>query len=425
MSTYIMLSRLTDDGRRTLKERPERLPEVNREIEQMGARVTRQFALLGKYDFINVVEAPDNQTITRISVELSSRGTIRLNTLAAIPAETTSGRSLLDAARKHSTFVVFTKLTGEGRKSILRDPNRLSEIDAEISKLGARVIQHYRVLGDDNDFITFAEAPDNETAARITTEISSLGTVRLELHPAIPLDRFSALLQIKSYRTEPHAWQTQLWARAARKIGRYWVMTRHVNEIAKPMTTTGEKDLAGVRGPVIIIANHTSHFDTPVVLTALPEALRDRTTVAAAADRFYRTSKKRTWWWSLFWNTFPIHRGGGSKALDYPMELLNKGWSILIYPEGGRAKTGCIKRFHHGPTIMAMQAKVPVIPVFLEGLEAIMPRGTTTPTPGPVNVRLGAPISLEGVGSVPEGTAKLEHAMRELGGLNVESAAAY
>ncbi|MCI0856224.1 MAG: 1-acyl-sn-glycerol-3-phosphate acyltransferase, partial [Chloroflexi bacterium] len=281
------------------------------------------------------------------------------------------------------------------------------------------------VLGDDHDFITFAEAPDNETAARISTEISSLGTVRLEVHPAIPLDRFSALLEIKSYRTEPHAWQTQLWARAARKIGRHWVMTRHVQEIAKPFSITGASALEGVRGPALIIANHTSHFDTPVVLTALPEQLRERTAVAAAADRFYRTSKKRTWWWSLFWNTFPIARGGGKKALDYPMELLEKGWSILIYPEGGRAKTGRLKRFHHGPTIMAMQGKVPIIPVFLEGLEAIMPRGTTTPKPGPVNVRLGAPISLEGIESVPEGTAKLEAAMRELGGLNVQSAAAY
>ena len=185
------------------------------------------------------------------------------------------------------------------------------------------------------------------------------------------------------------------------------------------MTTTGKNDLQGVRGPALIIANHTSHFDTPVVITALPEHLRERTAIAAAADRFYRTSKPRTWWWSLFWNTFPIHRGGGSKALDYPLELLRNGWSILIYPEGGRAKTGRIKRFHHGPTIMAMQAKVPVIPVFLEGLEAIMPRGSTRPKPGPVNVHMGAPISLEGIESVPEGTAKLERAMRELAGLNV------
>lgn len=87
MATYIMLSTLTDEGRRTLKERPERLQEVNREIEAMGARVTHQFAVLGGYDFINILEAPDNETIARISVELGARGTVQLTTLPALPVE--------------------------------------------------------------------------------------------------------------------------------------------------------------------------------------------------------------------------------------------------------------------------------------------------------------------------------------------------
>ena len=88
MATYIMLSTLTDEGRKTLKERPERLQEVNREIEAMGARVTHQYAVLGGYDFINILEAPDNETIARISVELGSRGTVVLTTLPALPVET-------------------------------------------------------------------------------------------------------------------------------------------------------------------------------------------------------------------------------------------------------------------------------------------------------------------------------------------------
>ena len=87
MATYIMLSTLTDEGRKTLKERPERLQEVNREIEAMGARVTQQFAVLGGYDFINILEAPDNETIARISVELGARGTVSLTTLPALPVE--------------------------------------------------------------------------------------------------------------------------------------------------------------------------------------------------------------------------------------------------------------------------------------------------------------------------------------------------
>lgn len=88
MATYIMLSTLTDEGRRTLKERPERLQEVNREIEAMGARVTQQYAVLGGYDFINIIEAPDNETVARVSVELGARGTVQLTTLPAIPVST-------------------------------------------------------------------------------------------------------------------------------------------------------------------------------------------------------------------------------------------------------------------------------------------------------------------------------------------------
>ncbi|MDI3340244.1 MAG: GYD domain-containing protein [Sphaerobacter sp.] len=84
MPTYIMLSTLTDDGRETIQERPERITEVNREVEAMGARVLEQWAVLGPYDFVNVVEAPDNETIVKVSVALSSRGTVQFLTMPAI-----------------------------------------------------------------------------------------------------------------------------------------------------------------------------------------------------------------------------------------------------------------------------------------------------------------------------------------------------
>ncbi|QMU56140.1 MAG: GYD domain-containing protein [Candidatus Mycalebacterium zealandia] len=84
MAKYIMLSTLTDEGRKTVKMRPERIKEVNKEIEKMGAKVIAQYAVLGLYDFVNIIEAPDNETITRISIELGSRGTVQLLTLSAI-----------------------------------------------------------------------------------------------------------------------------------------------------------------------------------------------------------------------------------------------------------------------------------------------------------------------------------------------------
>lgn len=84
MAIYILLSKLTSLGRKTIKDHPGRIKEVNKEIEAFGARVVEQYVTLGPYDFVNVVEAPDNKTITRISVELGSRGTIVITTLPAM-----------------------------------------------------------------------------------------------------------------------------------------------------------------------------------------------------------------------------------------------------------------------------------------------------------------------------------------------------
>jgi uncharacterized protein with GYD domain len=84
MPTYIMLSHLTDEGRKTLQARPERLREVNKEVEAMGAKILAQYAGLGGFDFVNVIEAPGNDAMMRISMELGSRGTIRIETMAAL-----------------------------------------------------------------------------------------------------------------------------------------------------------------------------------------------------------------------------------------------------------------------------------------------------------------------------------------------------
>ena len=82
-----MLSTLTDEGRKTVKMRPERIKEVNKEIEKMGVKVLEQYAVLGPYDFVNIVEAENNETISRVSIELGSRGTVKIMTLAAIPID--------------------------------------------------------------------------------------------------------------------------------------------------------------------------------------------------------------------------------------------------------------------------------------------------------------------------------------------------
>jgi uncharacterized protein with GYD domain len=84
MGLYIMMSVLTDEGRKTVKSNPHRIKEVNKEVEAMGVKILAQYVTLGQYDFINVLEAPSNEVIAKVALELGSRGTLQTSTLAAL-----------------------------------------------------------------------------------------------------------------------------------------------------------------------------------------------------------------------------------------------------------------------------------------------------------------------------------------------------
>ncbi|MBA7623058.1 Glutamine synthetase and cystathionine beta-lyase binding protein [subsurface metagenome] len=84
MAIYVMMTTLTDEGRKTVKANPQRIKEVNQEVEKMGVKILAQYALLGQYDFINILEAPNNEAVSRLAIELGSRGTLHTTTLAAM-----------------------------------------------------------------------------------------------------------------------------------------------------------------------------------------------------------------------------------------------------------------------------------------------------------------------------------------------------
>ena len=84
MAIYIMFTTLTDEGRKTVKQNPQRIQEVNKEVEAMGVKILNQYAILGPYDFVNILEAPDNRTISKVALELGSRGTLQTMTMAAL-----------------------------------------------------------------------------------------------------------------------------------------------------------------------------------------------------------------------------------------------------------------------------------------------------------------------------------------------------
>jgi len=118
---------------------------------------------------------------------------------------------------------------------------------------------------------------------------------------------------------------------------------------------TGKEKLEGVKGPVILVANHASHMDTPVILSALPRKLRKRTVVAAAADYFYKNRVVASLV-SLIFNTVPIERHGGggvSKNGSHLDKLLDQGWSLLLYPEGTRSRGGMPGPLRRGAAVLA------------------------------------------------------------------------
>ena len=87
MAIYVMLTTLTDEGRKTIKQNPQRIQEVNKEVEAMGVKILAQYAVLGPYDFINILEAPDNKAVSKMAVELGARGTLQTMTMAAMTVD--------------------------------------------------------------------------------------------------------------------------------------------------------------------------------------------------------------------------------------------------------------------------------------------------------------------------------------------------
>jgi 1-acyl-sn-glycerol-3-phosphate acyltransferase len=143
---------------------------------------------------------------------------------------------------------------------------------------------------------------------------------------------------------------------------------------------TGRDRLAALKGPLILVANHASHMDTPVILSALPRRLRKKTVVAAAADYFYR-NRFTAWLVSLIFNTTPIDRKGGSlsKNGSHLDKLLDQGWNLLLYPEGTRSRSGAPGRVRRGAAVLAAAHNLTIVPIRVTGTREAMPPGRIWP----------------------------------------------
>ena len=151
--------------------------------------------------------------------------------------------------------------------------------------------------------------------------------------------------------------------------------------------------LDGLDPPVMFVANHASHIDTPLVLCSLPKQWRQRTAVAAAADYFFDV-RWRAATTALVFNTFPIERTGGKRATATARKLVREGWNLLVFPEGTRSRDGWVGRWRHGAASLCLDFGIPAVPIALRGTFAAMPRGRSWPMRGryPVSVRFGPSI---------------------------------
>jgi len=215
-------------------------------------------------------------------------------------------------------------------------------------------------------------------------------------------------------RAFPTAWARTPAARAVREaVLRYGFRPIVWNE-TEP-TVEGVEHLAGVKPPVIFLANHASHMDTPLILCSLPKRWRERTAVAAAADYFFDV------WWraastALVFNTFPIERTGGKAATGTARQLVSEGWSLLVYPEGTRSRDGWMGRFRHGASRLCIEFGVPAVPIVLRGTYAAMPRGRSWPLPGrpAVSVRFGPAVHIAKDADFRHVSKQLQQAMARL-----------
>ena len=140
----------------------------------------------------------------------------------------------------------------------------------------------------------------------------------------------------------------------------------------------GQEHLDNLTGPVVFVANHNSHMDTPVILRALPSRWRRRTAVAAAADYFY-TTRRKALTVSLVFGTVPLDRssggGVGPEQTGHLDRLIDDGGSVLVFAEGTRSRDGRVARLRSGAAVLAAEHHLPIVPIFVSGTHEAMPRG--------------------------------------------------
>ena len=208
-------------------------------------------------------------------------------------------------------------------------------------------------------------------------------------------------------------WARKYPARIARRLAVETIGMGVVKYYARP-SIRGLDRLHDLDGPAIFAANHQSHADTPVMITSIPEPWRHKLVVAAAADYFFGTRFSATMS-ALFIGAVPIERNSVNRnTIEKAVNLLRSGWSLVLYPEGGRSPDGWGQEFRPGAAFLAKQAGVPVVPVHIRGTFNILRKGRNWPKRSRSVVNFGRPISFAEDDNNRRFTRKLQQSVESL-----------
>ena len=209
-------------------------------------------------------------------------------------------------------------------------------------------------------------------------------------------------------------WQFSLPAVLAREVTA-WLVGPIVVWLLHGPRVVGREHLRLLEQPFLLCPSHASHFDFSAVRLALRSRHRRRIAAAVAADYF--TVSPIRWFFAAWLGAFPFNRTGhgGHESIDEALALLEAGWSVLVFPEGTRSRTGTMAPFRPGIGLIAVRSGRQVLPVRILGIDLVLPPGSTWPRRARVEVHFGAPLRAE-PGEDPRAfTARLEAVVRALG----------
>lgn len=203
-------------------------------------------------------------------------------------------------------------------------------------------------------------------------------------------------------------WTRVWWCCALRGTVQTLLLFPIVRLFCSPRHVRGLENLRDLRGPVIFVSNHQSHFDTPLIVMHLPQAYRSRIAPAAWQEYFLskgiikRTAKLFAYTLvTIFFNTYSFPQTKGfRRSVQYTGELIDDGWSILLFPEGTRSPGEKMLPFKRGIGLIASEMKVAIVPVRVSGVNRVLPREAFWPKRGPVSITFGVPLSFAGESQV-------------------------